>query len=284
MTSTQSRFIGLLEAGWGRGNTISVGLDGTPDRVPLALASLDPVRAVVEFHRHIIEATAALALVFKPQIAGYEAMGTDGPAALLDTIDLVHELAPDVPVILDAKRADIGSTNDQYVDAIFGVYGADAVTVHPYFGPEAMAPFLEQRDKGIFVLCRTSNPGAGRYQDLDVGGRPLYQHIAEDVATTWNFNGNCGLVVGATYPDELGAVRELAGDLPLLVPGVGAQGGDVEATVKAGMDAGGRGLIIHASRSLLYAYEKQPDVAFDEATHREMIALHATVAAARSHL
>lgn len=277
-----TRFVDLLETGWQQGKTICVGLEGDPARLPGHLQPLDPAKAVVELHRELIEATADRALAYKPQIAGFEAMGPDGVIALIETVDLVHELAPGAPVILDAKRADIGSTNDRYVDAIFGVYDADAVTVHPYLGPEAMRPFLDRADKGVIVLCRTSNPGAGHYQDLLVDGRPLYQHIAADVASTWNVNGNCGLVVGATYPDELRQVREIVGEMPILIPGIGAQGGDLEATVRSGGDARGHGMIISVSRSLIYAYEKHVDVDLREATRREMEALDREIAAART--
>ncbi len=274
MSSGRATFSEQLEAGWAAQRYISVGLDGEFGRLPADLAGGDPVRGVLTFHRQLVEATKNRALAYKPQIAGYEQMGADGFGLLLDTIELVRELAPEVPVILDAKRADIGVTNERYAHVAFDLYGADAVTVHPYLGPEAMKPFTDRADKGVIVLCRTSNPGSGAYQDLITGGRPLYQHIAEDVATTWNYNSNCGLVVGATYPNELKAVRASVGRLPVLVPGIGAQGGDLAATVASGTDDRGAGLVLHASRSIMYAYEKHPDLSFVEATQLELEALH----------
>lgn len=272
-----SRFIDLLERGWTAGKTICVGLEGDPSRLPEDIRSLPPAKGVVELHRRLIEGTSHLAIAYKPQIAGFESMGPDGVIALIETIDLVHQLAPEAPVILDAKRADIGSTNDRYVDAIFGVYDADAVTVHPYLGPEAMAPFLEMTDKGVIVLCRTSNPGAGHYQDLLVDGRPLYQHIAQDVAVNWNQHGNCGLVVGATYPEELRQVRSLVGRMPILIPGIGAQGGDLAATVRAGSDDRGHGMMISVSRSLIYAYESRPHLDVQGAAREEIEALQGQI-------
>jgi orotidine-5'-phosphate decarboxylase len=283
VTDTERNFVQLLEKGWAADRFVSVGLDGGPSRLPSDLQQLDMVEAVVEFHRRIIEATAHLAVAYKPQIAGYEAMGPEGVIALIETIDLVRTLAPEIPVILDAKRADIGDTNEKYIDAIFGIYGADAVTVHPYLGPEAMTPFTDLASKGVFVLCRNSNPGAGHYQDLLVGEEqiPLYQYVARDVADNWNHNGNCGLVVGATYPEEMKEVRALVGRMPILVPGIGAQGGDVDATVRNGLDDRGAGLLLFASRSLLYAYEKHDGLSVQDATRTEIEALHAQIMHAR---
>jgi orotidine-5'-phosphate decarboxylase len=248
-------FIQMIESRWRASTTISVGLDPEPARLPEDLRHEDPCTAIWELNRRVILATADLAAAYKPNIAFYEALGEGGITALRRTVETVRKHAPGVPVLLDAKRADIGSTNEKYATAIFDDLDADAVTVHPYLGPEAMAPILDRADKGVFVLCRTSNPGAGRYQDLLVDGAPLYQHIAHDVATEWNRHGNCGLVVGATYPEEMRAVRAAVGDLPILVPGIGAQGGDVVATVTSGTDSRGWGLLLNAGRSLMYAFE-----------------------------
>jgi len=223
----------------------------------------DPFDVLLQFNRELIAATADLVVAFKPQSAHYEALGPQGMQVLKDTIESAAEIAPTVPVILDAKRADIGSSNEAYATAAFDFLGADAITVHPYLGPEAMRPFWERSDKGVIVLCRTSNPGAGHYQDLLVdtpqGQRRLFEHIAHDVAETWNVNGNCALVTGATAPEELATVRCIAQELPLLIPGIGAQGGDVRATVNAGIDARGAGVIINSSRALMYAHENSPD-------------------------
>lgn len=230
---------------------LCVGLDSQHDRLPARFAAeAEPQFA---FNRWIIEQTHPYVSAYKPNIAFYEARGTQGLAELKRTVDYLHEHHPDILTICDAKRADIGSTNVGYVESIFDGYGFDAVTLHPFLGSEAMQPFLERADKGCIVLCRTSNPGAGELQDLDVGGAPLWQRVAETVRDRWNANGNCMLVVGATYPSELAQVRALVGDMPILVPGLGTQGGEAEATVTAGQDAHGGGLIVSASRSVIFA-------------------------------
>ena len=203
----------------------------------------------------IIDATANLVCAYKPNSAFYERYGEAGIRALSRTISYSQKNFPHIPIILDAKRADIGSTNTGYVLSAFDQLGVDAITVHPYLGKEALAPFLERKDKGIIVLAKTSNLGSGEFQDLLVGEdqEPLYQVVARNVAQNWNSNGNCGLVVGATYPAELRRVREIVGDIPLLIPGIGAQGGDVAATVAAGRDSRGWGMIINSSRGIIYA-------------------------------
>ena len=160
---------------------------------------------------------------------------------------------PDVFTICDAKRGDIGNTNEQYVREIFDVFGFDAVTVQPYLGREAIEPFLKREDKVTIVLCRTSNPGAGEIQDLEVLGKPLWRAVAEKVVSEWNYNNNCMMVVGATYPEELRVVRSIAGDMSMLVPGVGAQGGDAKATLESGLNSEKAGLIINASRAIIFA-------------------------------
>jgi orotidine-5'-phosphate decarboxylase len=174
---------------------------------------------------------------------------------LMNTVNYIREVYAHIPVILDAKRADIGSTNLGYAQSAFDYLGVDAITVHPYLGREALAPFLARKEKGIIVLVKTSNSGAGEFQDLPVGPEqePLYMVVARHVAQDWNRNGNCAIVVGATYPDELRRARALVGDMPILVPGIGAQGGEVAATVKAGQDSRGWGMIISASRSIIFA-------------------------------
>ena len=232
-----------------------VGLDTDSRRIPASFApGASPAERVVEFNRRIVEATADLACAYKPNAAFYEALGADGFRALSETVAAIRREAPDVPVVLDAKRADIGSTNAGYVAAAFDRLGADAITVHPYLGGEALTPFLERGEKLIFVLARTSNPGAGELQDLTVDGVPLYRHVARAVANRWNGAGNCGLVIGATYPEELRAVREdVPAEMPILIPGAGAQGGDVGAVVAANREAGSDAFLIAASRSILYA-------------------------------
>ncbi len=228
---------------------LCVGLDPEPAKFPAHLRGRTD--AVFEFCRAIVDATADRVCCFKPQFAHFAAQRAEG--ALERLIAHIHEQHAGVPVILDAKRGDIGSTAQHYAAEAFERYGADAVTVNPYLGRDSVQPFLDRADKGVIVLCRTSNPGARDLQDLGVGGRPLYQHVAQLVARDWNANGNCALVVGATYPEELREVRALVGDMPILVPGVGAQGGDVEAVVRNGKNAQGAGLIISSSRAILYA-------------------------------
>jgi orotidine-5'-phosphate decarboxylase len=194
----------------------------------------------------VIDQTHAYASAYKPNIAFYEARGEAGLIALARTMDYLRATYPDILTICDAKRADIGSTNQGYVEAIFDRLGFDAVTLNPYLGREALEPFLERTDKGCILLCRTSNPGAGELQDLDIGGKPLWQVVAERVRDHWNARGNCMLVAGATYPGELRRIREIVGDMVLLVPGIGAQGGDVEQTVRAGQTPAGTGMIINS--------------------------------------
>ncbi len=205
------------------------------------------------FNRWVIDQTHAYASAYKPNIAFYEARGEAGLIALARTLDYLRATYPDILTICDAKRADIGSTNQGYVEAIFDRLGFDAVTLNPYLGREALEPFLARTDKGCILLCRTSNPGAGELQDLDIGGKPLWQVVAERVRDHWNARGNCMLVAGATYPGELRRIREIVGDMLLLVPGIGAQGGDVEQTVRAGQTPAGTGMIINSSRGIIFA-------------------------------
>jgi orotidine-5'-phosphate decarboxylase len=230
---------------------VCVGLDSDVERLPERFRS-GPFPQFA-FNRWIIEQTHPYASAYKSNTAFYEALGDAGLRALKMTVEFLQQHHPDILTICDAKRADIGSTNKGYVTAIFDWLGFDAVTLQPYLGREALQPFLEREDKGCIILCRTSNPGAGELQDVDVGRRPLWQYIAERVRDEWNAHGNCMLVVGATYPDELRAVRALVGDMTLLVPGVGAQGGDIEATVRAGLNSRGQGMIINSSRAIIYA-------------------------------
>lgn len=205
------------------------------------------------FNRWIIEQTHLYASAYKPNSAFYEARGVEGLTALARTLDYLRANHPDMLTICDAKRADIGSTNQGYVTAIFDRLGFDALTLNPYLGREALEPFLARVDKGCILLCRTSNPGAGELQDLEIGEKPLWQVVAERVRDHWNTRGNCMLVAGATYPGELRRIREIVGEMTLLVPGIGAQGGDVERAVRAGQTAVGRGLIINSSRGIIFA-------------------------------
>jgi orotidine-5'-phosphate decarboxylase len=251
-----STFITKLEQCWQRGYFVCVGLDPEYSRLPEAVkASQSVTDALFVFAHDIIDTTHDLVCAYKPNIAFYEALGTDGLHALTRTVRYIKERYPHIPIILDAKRADIGNTNLGYVTSAFDLLEVDAITVHPYLGKEALLPFLARKEKGIIVLAKTSNPGSDEFQNLPVGeaGEPLYQVVARSVAQRWNTNENCGLVVGATYPSELKLVREIVGDMPLLIPGIGAQGGNVAATVKAGQDSRGWGMIINSSRGILYA-------------------------------
>ena len=230
---------------------VCVGLD--PDMASLPEAFRNGSTPQFSFNRWVIEQTCEFASTYKLNSAFYEARGAMGWEEMRRTVEFVREHCPGVVTICDAKRADIGNTNRGYVTAIFDEMGFDAVTLHPYLGREALAPFLAREDKMSIVLCRTSNTGAGELQDLFVDGRPLWQRVAELVSTHWNAKGNCALVVGATYPAEMRVVRETAPGMTFLVPGVGAQGGDVAAVVDAGLDADGGGLMISSSRGILFA-------------------------------
>ena len=226
-----------------------VGLDPEPAKFPARFAGDDD--AVFAFCRDIADATAEFACAFKPQIAHFAALGAE--SALERLIAHIHAAHPGIPVILDAKRGDIGSTAQRYAIEAFDRYGADAVTANPYLGGDSLQPYLDRADRGVVILCRTSNPGAADLQDLVVDGRPLYQHGAAKAAGEWNGNGNVALVVGATWPEQLREVRAIVGDMPLLVPGVGAQGGDAEAVVRNARSADGSGLMVSSSRAILYA-------------------------------
>ena len=232
------------------GTLVCVGLDPEPAKFPARFRG-DP-DGVFAFCRAVVDATAEFACAFKPQFAHFAALGAED--ALQRLVAHIHQAHPGVPVILDAKRGDIGSTAMQYAVEAFERHAADAVTLNPYLGRDSLQPFLDRADRGAVILCRTSNPGAADLQDLAMAdGRPLYQHVAETVARDWNGNGNCLLVVGATWPEQLREVRASVGDVPFLVPGVGAQGGDVEAVVRNGRAADGTGLLVSSSRAILYA-------------------------------
>ena len=248
--SAASGFRQAIAAAWQRSTSLlCVGLDPDPARIPALLRGRP--EAILEFCSAIVDATADLVCCFKPQIAYFAAQRAEEQLEAL--IAHIHARHPGIPVILDAKRGDIGATAEQYASEAFARYRADAVTVNPYMGRDSIEPYLAWRDKGVILLCRTSNPGGGDFQNLDVGGERLYQRIARLAATDWNSGGQLALVVGATFPAEIAQVRALVGDLPLLVPGIGAQGGDIEATVRAGISATGTGMMINSSRAILYA-------------------------------
>ena len=227
---------------------VCVGLDPEPERLP--------VTDVAEFNRAIVDATRDLVCAYKPNLSFYEAMGLPGLQTLASTIDYIRQAAPEALLIGDAKRGDMGPSAAAYARAMFQVWDFDAVTVNPWGGGDTVQPFLEDAKRGVFLLCRGSNPGARDIQDLTVespyGRMPVYEHLAQ-LAEEWNGRGNLGLVVGATAPEQLAAVRQLCPELPLLIPGVGAQGGDLAAAVRNGVNSGGRRAVINASRSIIYA-------------------------------
>ena len=232
---------------------LCVGLDPDPSKFPPSIGGHGG--AILAFCREIVDATADLVCAFKPQIAYFAAHRAEDQLEQL--ISHIHQNHPGVPVILDAKRGDIGSTAEQYAIEAFERYGADAVTVNPYMGFDSIEPYLKYANKGVIVLCRTSNPGGSDLQFLKVKdgdqsaqAEPLYERVAKLATTQWNKTGQIGLVVGATFPQEIARVREIVGDMTLLIPGIGAQGGDIDATVKAGK---GANMMINSSRAILYA-------------------------------
>jgi orotidine-5'-phosphate decarboxylase len=231
----------LLNASRKNKSWLCIGLDPDPELMP----AVD----VLKFNKAIIEATSDLVCAYKPNLAFYEALGTGGLAILEKTIKHVPD---DIPVIGDAKRGDIGNTARAYARALFSVLGFDAATVNPYLGFDSIEPFINYQDKGVFVLSRTSNKGATDFQDLITGGLPLYEAVARK-AKEWNTYGNIGLVVGATYPEELKRIRSICPEMPLLIPGIGAQGGDLASAVGYGVDARAEKAIINVSRQILYS-------------------------------
>jgi orotidine-5'-phosphate decarboxylase len=254
------------------GSLVCVGLDPDPVKLPKDLAGAQPL---LDFNRRIVDATADIAAAYKPQIAFYSALGAEDQ--LLASIRHIRERAPHALVILDAKRNDIGNTAEAYAREAFDRYDADAVTVSPYMGEDSVRPFLTRPDRGAILLCRTSNPGAKDFQDLLTDGMPLYRRVAERAAGHWNEHRNLMLVVGATYPREMAELRQAHPDLPFLVPGIGAQGGDLDATLAAGLDAHGAGLLINSSRNIIYAGGGSPP-----AIRAAAAALHAAINRRRS--
>ena len=246
------KFISKLKKRWESANSLlCVGLDPQIERVPEVLRSKHS--PYFEFCKEVVDATHEFVCAFKPQAAYFSAVGAENE--LEELISYIKRVYPEIPVILDAKRGDIGSTAALYAQEAYQRYGADAVTVNPYLGFESIEPYMNYSDKGIVVLCRTSNPGSDWLQKDETDSIPVYQRVAQQVAE-WNESEQFVLVTGATYPEELGRVRQIVGDMPLLVPGIGAQGGDIEAVLKNGLNEESNGLIISSSREILYAHEK----------------------------
>lgn len=290
-------FMEKLEAKWAEGKYVCVGLDPDYDKMPQyykehVVTEGDRHKAIWRHMIDVIATTSSIVAAWKPNSAFYESMGSFGIDLLEELIGYSHQRDPDVPVILDVKRGDIGNTNEHYAKMAFDIMGADAITIHPYLGWEANKPFLDRADKGIFVLCRTSNPGAGEFQDMAVrtgyegisftggpivdvpGAAPilseLYLQVAEHVSNpkTWNQHGNCGLVTGATYPDEIAQVRRIAPDIPLLIPGMGKQGGDLEASVAAAKHR----FLINSSSGIIFADDPRAETLTLDQQIREVMA------------
>ena len=254
MNSRSNTFNQQLQSVWAsQGSMLCIGFDPDPKRLPSSLQG--NAEGIYEFCREIADATADLVCAFKPQFAYFASQRAE--AQLEKLIKHLKDKYPHIPVILDSKRGDIGSTADHYALEAFDRYGADAVTVNPYMGFDTIEPYLKHAGKGVIVLCRTSNPGGSDLQFLNVApnGEPLYLHVAKLAAQQWNSSGQISLVVGATFPEEIAKVRAIVGDMPLLIPGIGAQGGDIDATVSAGKvtNKPGTGMIINSSRAILYA-------------------------------
>lgn len=260
--SEPRNFLKLLHARRAAGKRVCIGLDPDIDKmnIPEGVPDDTILEMQLRLCMSVVDETKDIALAFKPNIAFFARKG--GYRKLMELIRYINRVAPDVPVIVDFKRGDIGNTNKGYVGEAFDIFLADAITVHPYLGQEAMAPFLADPNKFVFVLCKTSNPGSGEFQDLlmrvpeqevdDCGFTEcaLYEYVAYRVATRWNGNGNVGLVVGATYPEQLEQVRDIVGfDMELLVPGIGTQGGDANLTIQAG----GNAIVVNASSSIMFS-------------------------------
>ena len=263
-TATATNFNQKLEDAYRLNDSrLCVGLD--PD---LSLISPDKV---IELNEVLIDATADLACAYKPNLAIYESLGNQGYKVLESTLSHIKDRCPAVPIIGDAKRGDIGLCGNAYAKTILD-YGFDAVTVNPYMGSDALKPFLDNEGLGVFILCRTSNPSGMELQDLRLeSGKLLYEHVAELAETQWNGNDNVGLVVGATYPGEIRRVREICPQMPFLIPGVGAQGGDIGQTVSSAMNGDGRGFVINASRQIMYsAKDASGKLSLDEAASQRI--------------
>lgn len=273
MVTRETRvFKELINGRWDEKKSVCVGLDSERAKIPAVAVKDTDEETLVYFNSALIDATCDLVCAYKPNWAFYLALGLPGLSALIKTVVYANKRAPGVPVIGDIKVADIGNTNNGYVKAAFDVFGFDAITVHPYLGGEALQPFLSRPDKGFFVLSRTSNPGAGEFQDIrgESTAIPLFMRVAKAVVQ-WNKLGNCGIVVGATYPEEMRDVRQEVGELPILIPGIGAQGGEVEPAVKYGMSKRKKDAIYNSARAIIFA-SGGPD--FAEAARRETLELH----------
>ncbi|MBI3632940.1 MAG: orotidine-5'-phosphate decarboxylase [Candidatus Vogelbacteria bacterium] len=266
-------FIQLIKSRWEEEKFVCVGLDSDYEKIPNCLKRTvrglaSHSKIIFRFNRDIIDATKDLVCAYKPNSAFYEAYGDEGIKALKKTCDYILKTAPTVPIILDAKRGDIGRTNEMYAKFAFDWLRADAITVNPYLGGKSLSNFLNRKDRGIIILCKTSNEGSNEFQ------KNLYKKVAKNVVEKWNKNSNCLLVAGATYPRELKEIRKIVGDLPLLIPGIGKQGGDLEAVIKNGQDSKGQGMIINSSSGIIFASSGKD---FAEAARNETLKLHEAI-------
>ncbi len=256
---------------------VCVGLDTDLRKVPKHL--LNANEPLFMFNKEIIDATHDVVCAYKLNSAFYEATGAEGISELFLTCQYIKDSYPEIPIILDAKRADIGTTNLGYIEFAYDYLETDAITLNPYLGKEALQPFLVLKDKGSFILCRTSNPGAGELQDLLIEGMPLYKKIAHKVAREWNTNNNCMVVAGATYPQELAEVRRIVGEMTILSPGVGAQAGELTKSVQAGINSQKKGLLINSSRGIIYASSEKD---FAHVARNETVKLQKNINSARN--
>ncbi|MFA5086722.1 MAG: orotidine-5'-phosphate decarboxylase [Candidatus Paceibacterota bacterium] len=266
----------MLSKKHNQGKFVCVGLDSDVDKIPMAAIrkSKGLVGLVSGFNQEIVDATKDIVCAYKPNIAFYAANSGWGFYALNRTVEYIRKVAPDVPIIIDGKFNDIGNTVEQYRQLLYNTLSADAITVNPYLGAEALQPFLKDKDKGIIVLCRTSNKGGGEFQSLRLENRRrLFEHVAYQVANEWNVNGNCAVVVGGTYPEELGIVRGIIGeDMPILVPGIGTQGGDLQTAANAGK------VIINSSSGIIFASDGDD---FAACARKKTLELHNEIAKLR---
>lgn len=278
----ERNFMEMLKRRWEQGLFVCVGLDSEltkiPKIIPAIIKSYETSFIVTYFNCAIVDQTANHVCAYKINRAFYDQLGIDGLFALKGTIRYIKEKYPEIPIIMDSKRGDIGNTNEAYAKADFDEAGADAVTVHPYTGRKSMEPFLKRSDKGVIILCCTSNEGNEEFQGLpcktDDPYATVYKIVAKNVAKEWNYNGNCAIVVGATHPVELQKIRRIVEDLPILIPGIGAQGGDLEETIEAGHNSKKEGVIINLSRSVIFA---SPNANFAEAALQEVLKTNTSI-------
>lgn len=247
-----SIFLKKLETKWLEDKFVCVGLDSDLKRIPRSIKG-KPGERILNFNKKIIDSTSDLVLAYKPNSAFYEAQGPEGIQALKKTVEYIHNKDSGILVILDAKRGDIGSTNEGYVKFAFDYLDSDAITLHPYLGKESLMPFLKMKNKGNIILVKTSNPGSSEIQNLDSNGKPLFLKLVRNIVNDWDEFRNVAIVAGATYPNELSMIRKAAPLIPILIPGIGAQGGNTKKTIKAGRDKNNKGIIVNSSRDIIFA-------------------------------